>query len=49
VRDALDIMISAYQELGLADLAERSQEVYALNYPNARPERRGRRDWWPFW
>ncbi|HLG53139.1 MAG TPA: outer membrane protein assembly factor BamD, partial [Steroidobacteraceae bacterium] len=27
VRDALDIMISAYEGLGLADLAERSREV----------------------
>jgi len=49
VRDALDIMISAYEGLGLADLAERSREIYALNFPEARPERRGGRDWWPFW
>jgi outer membrane protein assembly factor BamD len=49
VRDALDIMINAYQGLGLNDLAERSQEVYALNYPGERPERRKQRDWWPFW
>ncbi len=49
VREALDIMITAYEGLGLADLAERSQEVYALNYPDGRPERRGKRDWWPFW
>jgi outer membrane protein assembly factor BamD len=50
VRDALEIMISAYEGLGLKDLAERSQEVYALNYPGERPEERHReRDWWPFW
>jgi len=49
VRDALDIMISAYEGMGLAELAQRSQEVYALNYPEAPPERSGRRDWWPFW
>jgi len=49
VRDALDIMINAYQGLGMNDLAERSQEVYALNYPGERPERRKQRDWWPFW
>jgi len=48
-RDALDIMISAYAGMGMADLAERSREVYALNYPGARPERHGGRDWWPFW
>jgi len=49
VRDALDIMVAAYDGMGLADLAERSREVYALNYPGARPERHGGRDWWPFW
>ncbi|MGQ0384866.1 MAG: outer membrane protein assembly factor BamD [Gammaproteobacteria bacterium] len=49
VQDALDIMISAYRGLGLADLAERSQEVYALNYPQGKPQRKSGRDWWPFW
>ena len=49
VRQALEIMISAYQGLGLADLAERSQEIFALNYPNAAAERKADRDWWPFW
>ena len=49
IRDALEIMITAYQGLGMNDLAERSQETYALNFPNAEPEKRGKRDWWPFW
>jgi outer membrane protein assembly factor BamD len=49
VQDALDIMISAYRGLGLDDLAERSQEVYALNYPGGKPQRKAGRDWWPFW
>ncbi|HUG03485.1 MAG TPA: outer membrane protein assembly factor BamD [Steroidobacteraceae bacterium] len=49
IRDALGVMIAAYEGLGMPDLAERSQEVYALNYPGAPPERRNRRDWWPFW
>lgn len=49
VQDALDIMISAYQGLGLVDLAERSQEVYALNYPHGRPQRKVSRPWWQFW
>ncbi|MEX0734386.1 MAG: outer membrane protein assembly factor BamD [Steroidobacteraceae bacterium] len=49
VRQALEIMISAYEGLGLNDLAERSQEVFALNYPDAERERQARRDWWPFW
>jgi outer membrane protein assembly factor BamD len=49
VRDAIEVMISAYQGLGLDDLAERSQEVFALNYPNVEPEQQARKDWWPFW
>jgi len=49
VRQALEVMISAYEGLGLTDLAERSQEVFALNYPNAELKDQGRRDWWPFW
>ncbi len=50
VQEALDIMISAYRGLGMDDLAERSQEVYALNYPNAEPTRDAdKRSWWKFW
>ena len=49
VRDALEVMISAYEQLGLGDLAERSGEVFALNFPDADPRRQSRRDWWPFW
>jgi outer membrane protein assembly factor BamD len=48
VKDALEIMIEAYHGLGLDDLAERSTEVFAINYPNT-PEPEKRRDWWPFW
>ena len=50
VKDALDIMISAYQGLGMDDLAERSLEVYAANYPGSKPERRAaERAWWKLW
>jgi outer membrane protein assembly factor BamD len=49
VQDALDIMIAAYRGLGLDELAERSQQVYALNYPQGKSQRKGGRDWWPFW
>ena len=48
-RDALDIMISAYDGMGLKDIAQESRAVYALNYPNADPERNNKRDWWPLW
>lgn len=48
-RDALDIMISSYQGMGLKDLADESRQVYALNYPQGKPERKNKRDWWPLW
>jgi outer membrane protein assembly factor BamD len=47
VQRALEIMISAYKGLGLDDLAERSQEVFALNYPDVKPERLDRKWWKP--
>ena len=37
IKEALQIMIASYDGLGLKDLAERSQEVFALNYPNGDP------------
>lgn len=48
VRHALEIMISSYKGLGLEDLAERSQEVFALNYPNVEPDI-ATKSWWHFW
>lgn len=48
VRQALEITISAYKGLGLEDLAERSQEVFALNYPNVEPEIKTK-SWWKIW
>ena len=47
VKEALEIMIASYQGLGLDDLAERSQEVFALNYPNAKPEKHEKKWWRP--
>jgi len=47
VRDALEIMIAAYKGLGLDDLAERSQEVFALNYPDATLEKHEKKWWRP--
>ncbi len=49
VQQALDIMITSYRGLGMNDLAERSLEVYALNYPGSQPESRSKRSWWKFW
>lgn len=47
VQEALEIMIDSYKGLGLDDLAERSQEVFAINFPDARPETQRKRWWWP--
>jgi len=47
IQEALEIMIDSYKGLGLDDLAERSQEVFAYNYPDAKPESHTRRWWWP--
>ena len=32
VRDALEVMITAYEALGMQDLAAQTREVYAANY-----------------
>lgn len=48
VRQALEIMISSYKGLGLNDLAERSQEVFVLNYPNVEPDLKTKA-WWHIW
>ena len=47
VREALEIMIASYRGMGLDDLAERSQEVFALNYPDATLEKHEKK-WWRF-
>lgn len=48
-QQALDVMISAYEGMGMPDLAERSREVYALNFPGGRPQREEKKGWWRLW
>ena len=48
IRQALDVMISAYDGLGLKDLADQSRAVYALNFPDGRLKRQRKR-WFQFW
>jgi outer membrane protein assembly factor BamD len=48
VKQALDVMISAYEGMGLAELAEQSRAVYALNFPDGRLKREPKR-WYQFW
>lgn len=50
VRDALEIMVQAYEQLGMKDLADQTRQVYAANYggdqqtvvPYKKP-------WWKLW
>ena len=49
VQEALDVMVSAYEGLGLDDLASQARAVYAANYPEGRPRRDDGRRWYRFW
>lgn len=53
VREALQIMITSYERLGMAELADNTRKVYAANFgdatqPAAVSEEKKRRWWWPF-
>lgn len=48
MRDALEIMIDAYNKLGLPDLAEQTQRVLAANFP-AHLAQLNKRKWYQFW
>jgi outer membrane protein assembly factor BamD len=48
VRQALDVMIAAYEGMGLTGLAEQSKAVYALNFPDGELKREPKR-WYQFW
>lgn len=48
VREAMDVMVSSYEGLGLEDLAEQARAVYATNYPDGQPVRDAKR-WYRFW
>jgi outer membrane protein assembly factor BamD len=50
VREALEILIRSYEQLGYDELAAAAQRVYAENFPEG-PSRQEREDrsWWQFW
>jgi len=48
VRQALDVMISAYEGMGQTGLAEQSKAVYAINFPDGELKREPKR-WYQFW
>lgn len=48
VSDSLFIMISAYEQLGMKDLAESTRRVLVENYPNAEPPPEVKKKWFYF-
>jgi outer membrane protein assembly factor BamD len=49
VREALQIMIRAYAELGYAELEANTRQVYETNFPEAPSPEGRRRSWWKVW
>jgi len=53
VEEALAIMVTAYQRLGMTQLSDDSRRVLALNYPNSQYLKTGwqvsEMPWWKFW
>ncbi len=53
VEEALVIMISAYDNLGMNDLKEDNLKILKQNYPNSSMFTKGKdtkkQDWWKFW
>lgn len=51
-KDALDIMIEAYDRMGMTDLRDDTRKVLAKNFPADRMAQAGQnrtRSWWRFW
>ena len=53
IEEALVIIISAYDHLGMNDLKEDSLRILKQNYPNSSMFNQGKdtkkKDWWKFW
>lgn len=51
--EALIIMISAYKNLGINDLAEDTKRILDLNFPNSplknKKQKTDEKNWWEFW
>ncbi|HYC35251.1 MAG TPA: outer membrane protein assembly factor BamD [Usitatibacter sp.] len=50
-REALDIMVEAYDRMNMPDLRDDAKKVLAKNFPNDRMAREGvnKKSWWKFW
>ena len=51
VKEALQIMVQAYDRLNLSPLSQKAREVYALNYGGEIQQAQAeiKRHWWKFW
>jgi outer membrane protein assembly factor BamD len=49
VREALEIMVDAYDRLGMKELAANARTVYALNFPGDERRVAQKKSWWKFW
>jgi outer membrane protein assembly factor BamD len=51
-KDALDVMIEAYDRMGMAELRDDARKVLAKNFPAERMAKEGQnrtKSWWQFW
>ena len=49
IRDALAVMVDAYNKLGMQDLARDTQRVLEQNFSASEVKEAERRRWWKFW
>lgn len=49
VREALEIMVEAYDRLEMKELAEQARAVYAVNFPAEQSRVEEKKSWWRFW
>jgi outer membrane protein assembly factor BamD len=49
IRDALAIMVDAYNKLGMQDLAKDTQRVLEQNYSAGEVKEAEKKSWWKFW
>jgi outer membrane protein assembly factor BamD len=51
--EALVILISGYENMGITDLQKDAERILALNFPNSDFDRQklkqNKREWWKFW
>jgi outer membrane protein assembly factor BamD len=49
VREALELMITSYRELGMTELAQQTEQVYRENFAAAPASGEEEKSWWRFW